>query len=70
MAEFYYTKMKFDGEEGYEQIQLSEGRIVIRQWLPDTQKIRETLKRWKAVEVTPEQLKDLVDVPVGIKAND
>lgn len=59
MSEFYYARMKFCGENGFEQIQIREGRAVVRQWLPESPEILKTLRQWNAKEVTPEKLAEL-----------
>lgn len=60
MNGYYYTRMKFCGQDGFEQIQIRNGRAVIRQWLPDSQEIRAMLKSWDAKEVTPESLGEML----------
>lgn len=59
MDGFYYARMKFCGEDGFEQIQLSGGSAKVRQWLPDSPEVWKTLKEWDAQEVTPERLEEL-----------
>lgn len=57
MSKLYYAGAKFCGEDGFEQIELdSSGHSLIRQWLPDTQEIRESLRKWGAVEITMGEL--------------
>ena len=60
MSKFYYARMKFEAEDGFYQIELDrEGRALVRQWLPNTPEILETLKDWKAEEVTPDELEKI-----------
>lgn len=60
MSKFYYARMKFEAEDGFDQIELDrEGRALVRQWLPNTPEILEALKDWKAEEVTPDELEKI-----------
>ena len=60
MSKFYYARMKFEAEDGFEQIQIDrEGRALVRQWLPNTPETLEALKDWKAEEVTPDELEKI-----------
>lgn len=60
MSKFYYARMKFEAEDGFEQIQIDrEGRALVRQWLPNTPETLEALKDWKAEELTPDELEKL-----------
>lgn len=60
MSKFYYARMKFEAEDGFEQIQIDrEGRALVRQWLPNTPETLEALKDWKAEELTPDELEKI-----------
>ena len=57
MSKFFYAKIKFCGEDGFDQIELdSKGRSLIRQWLPNTSETVELFKKFDAVEVPMEEL--------------
>ncbi len=60
MDKFYYTRIKsFDGEDGFRQIQIHKGKVVIDQWLPNVPEVRKEFENVKAQEVTMDQLLDL-----------
>ena len=57
MSKLFYTRIKFCGEDGFDQIELdNKGRPLIRQWLPNTSETTELFKKFDAVEVPMEEL--------------
>lgn len=62
MSKFYYARMKFEGQDGFYQIEIDrEGHPLVRQWLPDTRETMDLFKRWNAKEVTSKELDTLYE---------